>query len=68
MPYPHRGAELLAALLGVALFSAAWFPLARGARGMGPWIEIPVACLPLLLLAAACFALRRRWRADDKDP
>jgi hypothetical protein len=44
------------------LFAGIWFPLAARARGMGLWIEIPLASIPLLLLVGVCIGYRRKHR------
>jgi hypothetical protein len=59
---PHRNLELIGRIAGVMLFAGLWFPLVARTRGLGPWVEIPVASLPLLLLVGVCVAFRRKYR------
>jgi hypothetical protein len=58
----HQNMELLLRITGVMLFAGLWFPLVARTRGLGPWIEIPLASVPLLLLVGVCVAFRRKYR------
>lgn len=52
----------LAALVGVCLFTAFWLPLVKAAESWGPWVQAPMAALPLLLLITVCVVCYRWFR------
>ena len=64
MRYRHSPdqVEFLLAIIGVTFFAAVWLPLIEPfARGAGPWVEIPLASLPVLLFIAVLVVYWRRF-------
>lgn len=63
MRYSPDQVEMLMAVAGVLVFTGLWIPfVARFVRGSGPWVEVPMAALPLLLFLAVLVVYWRRFR------